>query len=75
MFDRVKNAVTVSLSALMRLERDIQPPMRQAITLPVLINGSRSGMIIYVATSPFGEQLTDTAFAATAEIISQKLCA
>jgi hypothetical protein len=35
------------------MERNIQPPMFAAITLPVLVDGKDIGICVYVAASPF----------------------
>jgi len=38
------------------IERDIRPPLRSAITIPVLTaDGTDSGVVIYVGVSSFGD--------------------
>lgn len=48
----------VQTGGLDRLERGISPPMQMAITIPVVAGlGARGAeVIVYVATSPFGQR-------------------
>lgn len=53
--------VTVSSVGLSRLEHAIMPPMAQAISLPVLIDGRPTPLCVYVASSGFSPTaVTDT---------------
>ncbi len=44
---------TLDKSNVERVEEDIQPPMLQAITLPIMCHGIPTGLCVYVAQSPF----------------------
>lgn len=59
--------VTVDLSRALDIEHEISPLMRQAVTLPVLIDGKRSPIAIYIVSSAWDRDgLTDQIFAAIA---------
>ncbi len=36
------------------IERDIAPPMKFAVTIPVRVDDMDAGVVIYIAISPFG---------------------
>lgn len=44
---------TLTVQANTRVERNIAPPLRSAITLPVLVDGRDTGVAIHVAVSAF----------------------
>lgn len=46
----------ITITASTEVERNIAPPMKTAITLPVVINGRDTGLAIYVSASPFAPQ-------------------
>ena len=50
--------VTVDETAVQTVERNITPPLGQAVTLPVKFDGQlRHGVVIYVAQSGFAPQI------------------
>jgi hypothetical protein len=53
-----ENVLTLS-KANLTLERDISPPLKSAISLPVLIDDKDLGLVIYVAQSAFHARTQD----------------
>jgi hypothetical protein len=45
--------VTLDASNTDEVEQDIAPPMRLAVTMPLLFNGQDIGLVVYVAAPAF----------------------
>ena len=70
--------IELSKSGLLNgLERDIRPPMKSVITLPVKIDGKDHGIVVYVAMSPFAEEThelpSSVLIAKIASILAQRV--
>lgn len=64
----------LDISHLTFVEHGIAPPMREAITLPVLDDTGRdTGVAIYIATSPFNTKPNDETVHTVARTIVERL--
>lgn len=45
--------VTIDTNHVTQIEHDVAPPMKHAVTFPVLIDGRPCSMAIYVMVTPF----------------------
>lgn len=53
----IKN-IDINVAGLTCVERNIAPPMRDAVTIPMTVDGRE--LIVYVCTSPFGDMNSAT---------------
>jgi hypothetical protein len=70
--------VSPEYTSLARPERDVAPPMRLSVTIPIVVDGvssHRSGFAVYVALSPFADVCygQSEAIAAVAKAVHEKL--
>ena len=65
--------VTVLTGSVRRIERNISPPIRQAITLAAQLEGKRSGITIYVCTTAFADNVPDADLIAAAEEVAWRI--
>ncbi len=65
--------VRVETGNIRRVERMITPPMRQAITLTVSIDGKPSQVDLYICTTAFAQDVDDKTLVAVAGEIAWRL--
>lgn len=55
-----------------RVERNIRPLLRQAVTLPVRVGNKDLGLSVYVTSSAFADPISDQAVIDIAEMIARR---